>query len=75
MTPLEVLISVSLRKISIPISGVQTNLVLTKVLLDVGEGFITHCESVTTKLEWPTEKEERGSSTGLLLSHRFSIFK
>lgn len=52
-------ISVSLTKVSIPVSEVLTNLVLSEVLLDVGEGFITHPESVRTKLEQPAKKRGR----------------
>lgn len=64
-------ISVSLRKVSIPISEVLTNLVLVKVLLDVGEGFITHCESVTIKLEQPTEKRREAVHRSAFLSQIF----
>lgn len=66
-------ISFSLRKLSIPASEVLTNFVLTEVLLDVGEGFITPGESVTARLERLTENGREAAHRSAFLS--LSIFK
>lgn len=44
---------------------------LTKVLLDVGEGVLTHCESVTAKLEQTAERGREAVYMSAFLSQIF----